>query len=136
MKPNRLWIEIVGPIVLIALAVSLLIAILGAAAGAAAGGQESGTSGALQTPVQQTYVGMVTDTRCGARHSAAIGKTASDCTRTCVHDGAKYALVDGDNTYILEGDVVLLRTAAGHRAAIKGDLTGTTIKVSSLAAAT
>ncbi len=32
------------------------------------------------------------------------GKTAGDCARMCVHGGAAFALVDGDKTYLLDGD--------------------------------
>ena len=78
---------------------------------------------------------MVTDSRCGAKHSADMGKTASDCARQCVRGGAAFALVDGDKTYRLDGDAVLLKRVAGQRARIRGEVRGNTIKVSSVAAA-
>jgi hypothetical protein len=130
MKTNRVWIEIVLLGTAIACALALLFATLGAAAGAAAG-----EVGARQAnPAEQTYEGMVSCSRCGAKHSAALGQTASTCTRTCVNGGANFALVDADATYFLEGDLILLKKLAGQRARIVGALHGQTIRVSSVAA--
>jgi len=78
---------------------------------------------------------MVTCSRCGAKHSANLGKTAGDCTRQCVHGGATFALVDGDKTYALDGDVSVLKSVAGQRARVVGVVRGHTIKVSSVSGA-
>ena len=129
MKTNRVWIEIVLLGTAIACALALLFATLGAA-GAAAG--EVGARQASTT--EQTYEGMVSCSRCGAKHSAALGQTASTCTRTCVNGGANFALVDADATYLLDGDLNLLKKLAGQRARIVGALHGQTIRVSSVAA--
>jgi hypothetical protein len=83
--------------------------------------------------LQGTYEGMVTDSRCGAKHQSSIGKTATDCTRACVHAGSQFALVDGDNTYLLEGHPTELKQAAGLRSTITGTLRGNTITVFSVA---
>jgi hypothetical protein len=83
--------------------------------------------------LQGTYEGMVTDSRCGAKHQSSIGKTATDCTRACVHAGSQFALVDGDNTYLLEGHPTELKQAAGLRSTITGTLRGNTISVFSVA---
>lgn len=79
---------------------------------------------------------MVTCSRCGAKHAAQFGKTASDCTRQCVHLGASFALVDGEKTYHLDGDLNALKGAAGQRVRVMGTARGDTIKVSSIASAT
>jgi hypothetical protein len=81
---------------------------------------------------QHIYEGMVTCSRCGAKHSANLGKTASDCARICVHGGASFALVDSDQTRPLKGDLGLLKKFAGQRARIVGTLRGKTIEVSSI----
>jgi len=126
MKSWRLWIEIVIVGTGVACALALLIAALGAVAGAAA---------ALERPkVEQSYEGMVTCSRCGARHSAKLGKAATECTLVCVRGGAQFALVDGDKAYPLDGDASLLKTVVGQRARIVGIVTGNTIRVSSVAA--
>ena len=149
---NRIWIEIVVLATAIACGIALLFATLGAAA-SAAGSETSigGTAGAEAkvrqeaqpaTPEvqpasnQQTYMGMVTCSRCGARHPAALAQSATRCVRTCVHGGAGFALVDDDATYLLDGDLNALRELAGQRARVTGALNGNTITISSMAAQT
>jgi hypothetical protein len=84
------------------------------------------------SPAQQTYEGMITDAKCGAKHQASIAKSASDCVRVCVHGGEKFAIVVGDRTYILDGDQALLKKSAGQRASVIGTLNGNIITVSSV----
>jgi hypothetical protein len=107
----------------IAWVLSVVIATLGAVAIA----EQSDQS-------QQTYEGVVTDTHCGAKHSAAIGKTAADCARACVHGGEEFALVDGDTIYRLEGDQMLLKRVAGQRVRVVGTLKGNRLTVTSITA--
>jgi len=64
-----------------------------------------------------------------------LGKTAADFSRICVHDGARFTLVDGDKTYLLEGDLNVLQRIAGQRAVIVGVVAGNAIRVSSLSPA-
>jgi hypothetical protein len=97
---------------------------------------EPAQSAALPAARQQTYVGMVTCSRCLAKHSAKIGATATDCARVCIRDGAKFALVDGDQTYLLEGDPVALKRVAAERVRVVGACNGETITVASVAAGT
>jgi hypothetical protein len=100
--------------------------------GANAGGpapRQAETSSAMPT---QSYEGMITDTRCGAKHSAAIGLAAADCTRACVHGGEQFALVDGDSVYVLEGDIGAVKRMAGQRVRIVGTLNGNKISVSTV----
>jgi len=95
----------------------------------------AGSSPMQDTPVQpQIYEGIVSDTRCGAKHSAKIGLSAGDCTRVCVHSGEKFALVDGDKLYVLEGEGPALKRVAGERVKVAGTLSGNTITVSSVSA--
>ena len=94
-------------------------------------GRQAQSSSAIQT---QSYEGMITDTHCGAKHSAALGMAAAECTRTCVHGGEQFALVDGDSVYVLEGHVEALKRTAGQRARIVGILIGNKISVSGVAA--
>lgn len=130
MKSYRLWIEILGNTVAVACGFALLFVSIGLLAGA--------TSGALEqdaAPKAATYEGVVTCAHCEARHSAKIGQTAADCTRTCVHGGSQFALVDGDKLYHLEGDLELLKRSAGQRVRITGAISGNTIHVVSMAPA-
>jgi hypothetical protein len=131
------WIETIALVSVIACGVALAIATLGTAAGAAGGRPESepfrvASAAEPQSAEPQIYEGMVTDTRCGARHSAAIGKAAGDCARVCVRAGEQFLLVDGDNTYLLVGDPVVLERAAGKRIRIVGTLNGKQISISSV----
>jgi hypothetical protein len=78
---------------------------------------------------------MITDTQCGAKHPAAIGKMAADCTLACVRGGEQFALVDGDTIYLLEGDRIALKRGAGRRVRIVGTLNGRKISVISVVTA-
>jgi hypothetical protein len=134
MKIRHLWIEIVSLCIAIACGFALLIAVGAAAVGVAKPEPaQSADSSAVAPPArQQTYEGMITDAHCGAKHEASISKTASDCARACVHAGSQFALVDGDKTYILTGDLERLKRAAGLRVKVVGALNGDTIVVSSI----
>jgi hypothetical protein len=137
MNTNRFWIEIVAVGTAIAFALALLIATLGAAAATVGGqdetGQVNGAAEQQKAYQQKTYQGMVTCSRCRAKHSATLGRTASNCVLICVHGGASFALVDGDKTYLLDGDLGVLKKVAGQRAEIIGTASGNTITVSSAA---
>lgn len=129
MKKHRIWIEILILGTVIAFGLALLLATLGAVAGAAATQMQPQMQ---HNEGERTFEGMVTCSRCGARHSAELGRAADACVRMCVHDGERFALVDGDSTYILEGDLTALKKFAGQRARAVGTLSGKTIKIVSL----
>jgi hypothetical protein len=150
IKTRRFWTEIVVLAAGTACALGLLLACLGAVAAVASEhkpaqpsappiqegqpqSQEAQPPG--QEPPQRTYTGMVTCSQCGARHPAASAKTAAGCTRACVHGGAQFALVEGEKTYLLNGDLAPLKKLAGQRATIVGAMSGNTITISSVAAA-
>jgi hypothetical protein len=50
-----------------------------------------------------TYVGVITDTMCGADHKPMKVSPDAECVRQCVQHGRtyKYALTDGRNVYTL-----------------------------------
>jgi hypothetical protein len=79
------------------------------------------------------FSGMITDSRCGARHRMNSGKTSAECARACARDGSIYILVDGEVVRALDGDPYLLGRLAGERVEIVGMLEGNTIKVESVA---
>jgi hypothetical protein len=132
MKLAGPWFGIVTLSFAVAVALALGIGALGTVLGGAETSPPTQASEPSAAP-QQTYEGMVTDTHCLAKHKSSIGKTATDCTRACIHSGAQFALVDGDKTYLLEGDPLTLKRAAGTRSTITGTLRGNTIVVSSIA---
>ncbi len=52
---------------------------------------------------QQTFVGVITDTMCGADHKAMNVSPESKCVKDCIRmdKKVKYALYDGKNVYTL-----------------------------------
>jgi hypothetical protein len=82
----------------------------------------------------RTFAGMITDSRCGARHPMDSGKTSAECVRSCARNGSVYVLVDGEVIHALEGNPTQLEKLAGERVEIVGMLDGDTIKVKSVAA--
>lgn len=158
MKPmQRSWLSLVafcavsGMIVALGFAVLLAGASLAFAVSQPAPGTEARTmAGASAEPITeppaaaqnalqpvddsgaasgQTFAGMITDSRCGARHPMNSGKTSAECVRSCVRHGAHYVLVDGEKVYGLQGDPAELEKLAGERVNIVGTLEGDTIKV-------
>jgi len=87
-----------------------------------------------QTSVTKTYSGLITDSRCGARHKTNLGESPAECARMCVSKGSKYILVDGDKQFVLNGNVSDLAKLAGQRTTVTGTLDGNTINVSSVTA--
>jgi len=128
----RFWFKSIASIGAIACVTALVIAALGSVAERAPEVPASGQSGPSSPIPQQTYEGIITDTHCGAKHSAAIGKTAADCTILCVRAGEQFVLVDGDTTYILDGDLAALKRVAGQRVKISGTLSGGKISVTAI----
>lgn len=125
-----MWIEIVLLGTAVALAVALLFATLGAAAAGAAG-----QTARVSASATRSFEGMITCSRCGAKHQPALDRSASNCVRVCVHAGASFALIDDESVYVLEGDVGSLKRLAGQRARVTGTRTGNTIKVASVTSA-
>ena len=78
-----------------------------------------------------TLTGMVSDSMCGAHHMAK-DKSAAACTRECVKQGTKYALVVGKKVYTLEGHEAELDKVAGMKATVKGKVSGETLAVDSI----
>ena len=82
----------------------------------------------------QSFSGMVTDARCGARHARNSNKTPADCATECVRKGSHYVLVDGEEIHGLHGDRTQLDRMAGMRVDVVGKIVGDTIKVQSMTA--
>jgi hypothetical protein len=86
---------------------------------------------AVESP-SADYEGVISDTHCGAKHAASINEFAADCTRRCVHAGEQFVLIDRDTSYVLEGDLPLLKKMAGERVRVIGTLEGKTIRVENI----
>ena len=85
----------------------------------------------------ETFTGEVSDAMCGAKHD--MGGSKADCTRDCVKQGSKYALVVGDKVYTLEtkdkAALDQLDKLAGVQAKVTGTAEKDVIQVSSVAPA-
>jgi len=139
MSTQRVWVEILLVGSAVALALALFLATIGLAAGVGESASEPQKSHSTiretANPVaEHSFEGMVTCSRCGAKHSPALERPATVCVRVCVHGGAKFALVGADSNYVLEGDPQALKRVAGQRARVVGYLRGNTIQVRSVAA--
>jgi len=138
-QQNRSWFALITFCVTTTLVAALGLAILFASATVAYAVAHS-----LQAPATppadanqpaaatQKISGMITDSKCAAKHAKSSRKSPAECTRACVRGGAKYTLVDGDKIYTLEGKEDQLDRVAGERATVEGTLDGSTIKVASV----
>src|ERR1700683_2566076 len=124
-------VERKGRVRAVAYTLTLIIAILGTVPCTAAAEPQSVPTLGI---APQSYEGMVSDARCAAKHSAAMGQTATKCTVACVRSGEQFVLIDGDRVYLLEGDLIALKQVAGQRVRIVGTLNGTKLAVTSVTA--
>jgi hypothetical protein len=136
-QQNRSWLALLAFCTTTALVTALAFAILVASATLAfAIGQSlrsgKGTGASRPAASSTTYSGMLTDSRCKARHPMNSGKSTAECVRACVRKGSHYVLVDGDKIYALKGNRAELDQRAGQRVTIAGVLGGNTINVSSV----
>jgi hypothetical protein len=132
MKSRSVWTEIIFLATAVALALALLFATLGVAAGVAVGQAAHPQPAAMA----QSFEGMVTCSRCGAKHQPALDRSASTCVRVCVHGGASFSLINDESVYLLDGDPGPLKKLAGQRARVTGTRIGNTIKVTTISSAT
>jgi cytidylate kinase-like protein len=62
-------------------------------------------------PLLQSYLGVITDSSCGPLHKGEL--PSADCVRSCVRSGgAKYALNEGDQDYVISDQQAAERFAA------------------------
>ena len=91
-------------------------------------------SAALTWAAGNTCTGTVTDSMCGGDHKGMNMGTDEKCVTECVKMGSKYALYDGKNTYTLSDQKAAAKFAA-KKVTVTGTLKGSTIQVTSIAAA-
>ncbi len=132
-KRNRSLLALVAYCFTATLATSLALALLLAGATFAVGTTVNATAVEQKNLSTQTFSGIITDSRCGARHLQNSDKTPAECTRSCVRHGAKYMLVDGDASYILEGNRAEFDSLAGERVRIVGTVQGDVLTVTAAA---
>lgn len=111
---------------------SAVLTLTGALAGLAAFGPAPTALGQAAAPGEQkSFTGTISDSMCGATHMAK-DKSPAECTRMCVKDGQKYALIAGKKVYTLEGHEAELDKLAGQRATVNGNLKGETVTLESV----
>lgn len=83
-----------------------------------------------------TLVGFISDNHCGLKHMAGMGDDKS-CTLMCVKNG-KFVLADRDNKKVYQLDKTgqeKAREFAGQKVKLTGRVSGRTIRVTSIEAA-
>jgi hypothetical protein len=137
-RPNHSWLALITFCATTALVAALGLAILIASATVAFAIAQSlrlpSSHTSQQPAVERSFSGVVTDSRCGARHARNSGKSPAECARACIRDGMQYTLVDGEKVYALHGQMADLDSLAGQRTTVVGILDGSSIQVSSIAA--
>jgi hypothetical protein len=136
VNTNRSWFSLLTFCASASLAAALALAMVFAGASAVLAAATPAAAAAEETnsAPQTTFAGVITDSQCGARHAEGSGKSPAECTLACVKSGAKFALVNGDKVYKLEGNANDLSRWAGQRVKIVGARSGDTITVTSVAA--
>ena len=81
----------------------------------------------ISMAAEQTWTGMISDSKCGASHKAMEhgGKKVNDhdCTVACVKGEAKYVFVNKGKVFDIENqDLAGLEEHAGHSVKLTGNL--------------
>jgi hypothetical protein len=139
LKRNRSWVSLVGFCLLAVMGTALALAVIVAGGSVALASHQvsdevqSAAPVGPNTPAGTTFAGVVTDSRCGARHLRNSHLSPAECARGCVRKGASYVLVDGEHRYTLTGKEEILSKLAGTRVNVTGTRQGDTILVNSAA---
>src|SRR4030095_15433617 len=86
---------------------------------------------------ETSVVGYVSDNHCGLKHMASMGDDKA-CTLVCVKNGGKFVLADRDHKRVYQLDKTgqeKAREFAGQKVKITGRVSGRTIRVSTIEAA-
>jgi hypothetical protein len=138
VKRNRSWISLIGYCGLMVFGAAFAFAVIVAGGSVALASHQNSEDAQNTSPMPAprtgtAFSGMITDSRCGARHIRNSRLSSAECTRDCVRKGARYTLVDGDHRYILTGNDETLGRLAGTRANVTGSRQGDIIAVSAAA---
>jgi hypothetical protein len=93
-------------------------------------------SGATMVAAEQTWVGEISDSACGAHHESGTENVppppAKECVENCVRGGSTYVLVgpQGKVFQIANQSATGLKENAGAKVKITGELKGEAITVS------
>jgi len=116
------------------LKLSLIVLVLAAASAVSV----SGIAKLNNNPAKDTtVVGYISDSSCGLKHMSGMGDDQS-CALMCVKGGGKFVLADREHKRVYQLDKTgqeKAREFAGQKVKVSGHVTGKTIKVSSIEAA-
>lgn len=129
---DKSWVRLLSYCLAMVLAGSLAIAVLFAGASLAFGFGQDSASPQPDSAGLITVSGVISDSRCGPKHTTKTGNTPTACTRVCTRRGAQYVVVSGDTTYLLIGSQSTFDAFAGQRTQVSGRLAGNTLKVTSV----
>lgn len=98
------------------------------------------TSGVAQKNKQseKILVGYISDSQCGLKHKSGMGDDKS-CTLMCVKNGSSFVLADRDHKLVYKLDKAgqeKAREFAGQKVKVTGSISGKTIRVTGIEAAT
>jgi len=118
----------------LSLKLSLILLVLAAASAVSVSGiAKLNNNSAAET----TIVGYISDSSCGLKHMSGMGDDKS-CTLMCVKGGSKFVLADRDHKVVYRLDNTgqeKAREFTGQKVKVTGRVTGKTIKVTSIEAA-
>lgn len=132
---HRTWFSLLSYSILLALGTALVFAIVVAGGSVALASHQSAVTQETSDPASQVapdiaptapasqgskFTGMITDSRCGARHMRKSRLSSEECARFCYRQGASYMLVDGDHRYTLIGSEEAVGKLLGQRATVSG----------------
>lgn len=127
MRLRRFWFQTIGLSITVAVLFAIVIAVLTATTVLALGQKDP-----AEAKQAQTVTGVLTDSRCAARHPSASKMTSAQCTLLCIKQGASWVLVDGDALYLLKGDSPSFDKLAGQRVKLTGFIEGSNVQVQSV----
>ena len=112
----------------------ILLALAAASAVTASGITKNSNNNSTK---ERTIVGYISDSSCGLKHMPGMGDDKS-CTLMCVKGGSKFVLADRDHKVVYRLDNTgqeKAREFAGQKVKVTGQVTGKTIKVTAIEAA-
>ena len=92
---------------------------------------------ALSYAAEQTIAGQISDSACNRKHESGAENVPTppdaECTMDCVRGGSKFVLVTADKIFqIANQDLAALKTHAGHKVKMTGELKGESLTVSKI----
>ena len=117
------------------LKLSLILLVLVAASAVTVSGIAKNSN--IKSAEETTIVGYISDSSCGLKHMSGMGDDKS-CTLMCVKNG-KFVIADRDHKRVYQLDKAgqeKAREFSGQKVKVTGRITGKTIRVTAIEAAT